>query len=350
MEEINDASGRPAAQAQAVPQADNPQALVRPEAKTIEELLAQFSGQEGALRNLTFLSESEQSLLRQHMAKQEVDRLKRLGELQGLMDDAQTEIDKGNHIRTFAASNDPEVIRKQREIDLLARQAQAALLIEPPKSIIDVIDFDPSLPQEMIINVYPGFPSVISFYDSTGAIWPVISAALGATGLFTAEKIGGAPGMYKVEALQPGAHLSGMFFLEGLDTAIPFRVNSVNTKMVNTRRQVMIPLTGPNAKKADIIKSDLTTPDKLGDEMFAFISGTISGIDGAVEHKLTGVPGQAFEYNGAVYIRTTAHLRAPILAETALGQWRLFKTYKRSFYWFAHNRREVKGYVKYGEE
>lgn len=137
--------------------------------------------------------------------------------------------------------------------------------------------------------------------------------------------------------------------MEGLDTTIPFRITSKNTDYVNSRRQVIIPLIGPNAKPAEYRSASSINLDEAGPEFFSFLSGSVSSVPNAREVDLVGIDGQAYYYNRFVYIRTTANLRSKgssLVREGSIGDYNLYQLHPRSFYFFSDHGRKVKVVVK----
>lgn len=321
-------------------------------AEAIPSSIEKYGSVDEAILHQGELTPDEQAELRKYVVDLEYQRLQSLYSEQEKLEQLQVKNKQKDVINQAEITNDPEMIRKLRELQLKAQIAQNQLLIHPPKSLIDTISFDPSLPQEMILKVFPGFPGAISFFDSTGAPWPIVKVKQGSNGAFNSEKMPG--NSYSLEAAQFGVSNTGWFILEGLDTVIPFRISSENPDYFNTRRQVIIPMHGPNATAPTVSgkmsQQDQVVMDKAGPEVFAFITGTTKGIDGAKETNLQGITGQAYIYNDFVYIRTTAVLRgkgSSLVEEATLGDFHLYKLYKRAFYWFFTGNQKVKAFVSY---
>ncbi|MBE3657736.1 hypothetical protein BOO92_13725 [Vibrio navarrensis] len=317
--------------------------------RSVSVLYEQYGTIERIVENLNELSYTEQAMVRKHLTELELERLAAIGDQKFALEEQKANAETEKELYKYKKANDPELILKQRQIQLQADQARHSLLVEPPKSLIDVIRFDPSLPQELKINVYPGFPAAISFYDNTGATWPIAEVKLGANGIFAATQT--PQDIYTLEALKPGAIHSGWFVLRDLDTVIPFRISSQYNQYVNTRRQIIVPQIGPNAQVAANSQTINTSRnDAVSDEIFAFMNGTFSSIEGARALKMTGISGQAFEYKSNVYIRTTAVLRGAagsLVEEHSLGKNNLYVLHKRTFYWFTFDSKKVRGYVHY---
>lgn len=314
----------------------------------INQLYETYGTIELIVENLDQLDYETKELVRSHLTNLELKRLTAIGEQTFKLEKHESSKSKKYEMYRYEQANNAEDILKKRKIKLEAEQAQYALLVNPPESLIDTIEFDPSIPQELLINVYPGFPSAISFYDATGAPWPVLQVKLGAKGIFTAQK---SPlSMISMEALKPGAQHSGWFVLQDLDTVVPFRISSKYGPYVNTRRQIAIPQIGPNARPEKMTSTQKVHAESMGKEAFAFINGTARGIAGAEVRTVTGIPAIAYLYNDYVYLRTTAELKGAtgtLFDQSSQGNFNLYKLSKRAFYWFSYNGNVVKGYVNY---
>ncbi|APX09763.1 DotH/IcmK family type IV secretion protein [Vibrio parahaemolyticus] len=315
-----------------------------------DALLKKYGSIENILINMRELEVYEQNAIQTYITDLEYSKLQSNYQNRDRLEILRAENKKNDIIKSEKMNSDPAFIERMRKIERQRLIAENKLLVRPPESLIDTIKFDPSLPQELILQVYPGFPGSISFFDQTGAPWPIVYVKLGAQGAFEAGKTPG--NAYSLEARLPGVTHSGWFQLKGLDTTIPFMISSEKTDYYNSRRQVIIPLIGPNAKPIQYRSTSSVDLDKAGPEFFSFLSGTTTGVPGAKETKLQGINGQAYLYNEFVYIRTTAILRSKgssLVREGSVGDYNLYKLYPRSFYWFSDGRQKVKAFVDTSE-
>ncbi len=312
-----------------------------------QELLARYGSIDEVLLNVDSLSIEEKNAFSTYLTNLEYLKLKANYKNRNKLELLDAEQRKEDLYLQEKLLSDPEFIENMRRLQHQKQVAENKLLHAPPESLIDTVPFDPSLPQELILQVYPGFPGAISFFDQTGAAWPIVLVKQGSNGVFTSSKMPN--NAYSLEAKEAGVTNSGWFVLEGLDTTIPFRITSRNTDYFNQRRQVILPLIGPNAKPEIQTSSKRIDINKAGPEFYSFLSGTTHGIPGAKEVELIGIPGQAFTYEGAVYIRTRMELRgkgSSLIREGKVGNYNLYKVYPRAFYWFYEGRKRVKAVVK----
>ncbi|KAB0482406.1 hypothetical protein F7Q91_03085 [Vibrio chagasii] len=316
------------------------------EDEVVSALLFKYGGIEEVLIHVDELSVPQQNAMQRYITNLEYLKLQSNYKNRTKLELLGAENAQNDLYLQHKINSDPNFIEKMRLLEQQAVFAKNKLLHEPPKSLIDTVPFDPSLPQELNLQVYPGFPGAISFFDQTGAPWPILLVKQGTDGVFKSEKMPN--NSYSLEAQTAGVTNSGWFVLEGLDTTIPFRITSQNTDYFNSRRQVILPLIGPNAKPLKYTSSSRVDVAKAGPEFYSFLSGTTNGVSGAKEAKLEGIKGQAFLYNDFVYIRTTANLRgkgSSLVQEGSVGAYNLYKLYPRSFYWFFDGRAKVKAFV-----
>ena len=312
-----------------------------------QHLLEKYGSIEDVLLNADSLSVEEQNAFASYITDLEYTKLQSNYDNRTKLEKLDVQNQKNDLYLQEKFNSDPKFIEKMRRLELQKQIAENKLLHAPPESLIDTIPFDPSLPQELILQVYPGFPGAISFFDQTGAAWPIVFVKQGSNGIFTSAKMPN--NAYSLEATQAGVTNSGWFVLEGLDTTIPFRITSRNTDFFNQRRQVILPLIGPNAKPEIQASSKRVNINKAGAEFYAFMSGTSYGVPGAKQVELIGIPGQAFTFEGEIYIRTTMELRgkaSSLIREGKVGNYNLYQVYPRAFYWFYQGRKKVKGIVK----
>ena len=313
----------------------------------VQHLLEKYGSIEEVLIHADSLSVEEKNAFSSYITELEYKKLKSNYDNRNRLELLDVENQRNDLYLQEKYNSDPKFIEKMRRLELQKEVAQNKLLHAPPESLIDTVPFDPSLPQELILQVYPGFPGAISFFDQTGAAWPIVYVKQGSSGIFTSAKMPN--NAYSLEAKEAGVTNSGWFVLEGLDTTIPFRITSRNTDFFNLRRQVILPLIGPNAKPEIQTSSKRVNINKAGPEFYAFMSGTIYGVPGAKQVELLGIPGQAFTYQGEIYIRTTMELRgkaSSLIREGKVGNYNLYQVYPRAFYWFYQGRKKVKGIVK----
>jgi len=315
-----------------------------------DDLVSKYGSIDEVLLNIDKLSVYEQNAFSEYVIQLEYQKLKTIYDNRTSLEVLDAEQQKNDLFLEKKLNSDPIFIEKMRRLTLQAEIAQNKLLHEPPESLIDTIPFDPSLPQELILQVYPGFPGAISFFDQTGAAWPIVYVKQGSDQIFTSKKMPN--NAYSLEAKEAGVTNSGWFVLEGLDTTIPFRITSRNTDYFNQRRQVILPLIGPNATPEVVTDTRRIDINKAGPEFYAFLSGTTHGISGAKQVELTGITGQAFTYQNSIYIRTTMELRgkgSSLIREGKVGTYNLYQLYPRAFYWFYQGRQKVKAFVKTGD-
>ena len=316
------------------------------EDQVVSALLQKYGSIEEVLIHVDDLTVPQQNAMQRYITNLEYLKLKSNYESRTKLELLGAENRKNDLFLQEQINSDPELIEKMRLLKQQVEIANNKLLHNPPKSLIDTVPFDPSLPQELNLQVSPGFPGAISFFDQTGAAWPIVLVKQGTNGAFVSEKMPN--NAYSIEAKLSGVTNSGWFVLEGLDTTIPFRITSKNTDYFNSRRQVIIPLIGPNAKPMKYTSSSRVDIAKAGPEFYAFLSGTTNGVTGAEKANLEGIKGQAFLYNDFVYIRSTAVLRgkgSSLVQEGSVGKYNLYKLYPRSFYWFFDGRTKVKAFV-----
>ena len=313
-------------------------------------LITKYGGYKEAIKNVDNLSLTEASCLTAYLIELQKHKIQmqQNGKTQLEVLDATNR--QQSVIEQLKLDSDEAYIQEKKALSAKAQIAENKYPFKIPKAIIDTVAFDPNKPQQLNLYVLPGFPGAFSFFDNTGAEWPVERVYMGDKKAFTAEPT--KTPAYAISATEWGRTYSGWFELKGLDNVIPFTISSIPRDSYNMRRKIIIPSIGPMAKKPEIIKLNNRKIDysEATPEVFAFINGTVDGIDGAKEVPLLGIEGESYLYNGFVYIRTKAQLKGAALIlvhEAALGEYHLYQLYKRAMYRFYDGRKIVKAFVKY---
>lgn len=135
-----------------------------------EALIKRYGSIEDAIMHAEELAVYEQNALQTFIVDLEYSKLQKSHENRQRLEVLAGEQKQSDLITQETLNSDPAFIKRMRELQRQKIIAQNELLHTPPESLIDAISFDPSIPQDLLLQVYPGFPGSISFFDETGAL------------------------------------------------------------------------------------------------------------------------------------------------------------------------------------
>lgn len=150
--------------------------------------------------------------------------------------------------RTQAEALTPAEILSLRRM-LMARQAAAAALPNPPKPVTGTVQVSltPGATPP-VIRIYQGMVSTLSVVDATGAPWPVTNIVAGNPALFTVARLDGPEG--SVLALTPMAAFGDsnlVLMLAGNPSPVMLTIVA-GQKDVDERTEVRVDAAGPEAR------------------------------------------------------------------------------------------------------
>lgn len=194
------------------------------------------------------------------------------------------------------------------ELRRMARDAQRATqrpLGSPPKSVIKTMELDVNNPEPVPVFVSSGYVSSLVYFDQTGAPWPVESVVVGDKDSFKATIIGEENNIISLNVMRQFATGNMLVNLKSLPMPLTVSLTG-DDKTVHARLNMMIPRFGPNAKTQITSESDI---DNAPPDLLNILDGQAPG--GAVRRRLEGISGDVWEFQGELYIRTSATLISP---------------------------------------
>ncbi|WP_390240765.1 DotH/IcmK family type IV secretion protein [Vibrio sp. R78045] len=313
-------------------------------ASSEQELLAKYGTIENALYRLDDLSPSELNVLQQIALK---DMTKKHRKIAKAKHDVRVlsisdGIDQSNEVHK--ASNNPEQIIERRVINDQINQAQRKPIYE---TVVDMTSetIDPELNQLINVNTMVNRPTAISFYDSMGNPYPIVNFLPKESTPFKFEPFN--ENILIVTAEQNHNSISGFVFLKAINQPIPIMYNANPNSKVDVKKNIHIPITSPDAKLSVSPISESYSSLTQNDEraMFAFLNGR--SMSGSERITIDGLPprSQAWKYKKHIYIKTTANMKHDIIGGKSSGNWKIYKAYPRSSYWFSINGRDTEVFV-----
>lgn len=183
-----------------------------------------------------------------------------------------------------------------------------------PKPVVRSIEIDPTgLSSPNIVRLWQGAISAIVFSDTNGNPWYVTSASFdkrffsdGSDPAKQADKLQGATNMLKLAPTAPYAYGNIVVELEGLPTALIFMLSTGNTDENDVRLDVRVKARNPGARPAIVEIDGVPEHDQS-------IASFVDGIppEGAQRLRVTGGEAEAWNYKGALYLRTRLSVLSP---------------------------------------
>lgn len=222
----------------------------------------------------------------------------------------------------------PEMIRDyRRRLDESQRAAATPPSGRFPNALTDSahITLDASQRPEVLLTG-PDTVSVMAFYDSSGAAWPIASYVIGKPSSFQVYAMQEGSNQLAVTPLIPHGFSNIIVSLVGESRPLVFevRTNALNT---HYRRDFTIEGTGPNAVTRPVVAAATEPRVRASNNlMMAFATGT--DIPGNAVRLATDNPSvRAWRYDGAVYLQSLETVISPPASQilTAAGQITAYK-------------------------
>lgn len=201
----------------------------------------------------------------------------------------------------------PEMIRSaRRQMD--AGQRAASLPPGPelkPALTSQTISLEPGV-EPPVLELAPGRASVLTFFDQTGAAWPIEAYVSGNPNQFDvlAPIEGGSSLTVTPLTAYPVSNL--VVFLSGEDVPIMFEIRA-GTTSVDYRRNINVNGLGPNA--VPTIIQTAAMPVNGDADLMRFLDGVPP--EGARRVEVLGGEASAWRWNGDLYLRTALTLVSP---------------------------------------
>ncbi|MEZ8292746.1 DotH/IcmK family type IV secretion protein [Vibrio splendidus] len=173
--------------------------------------------------------------------------------------------------------------------------------------VMKTITYDIAEEAPIDVKMVNANPASISFYDETGAPWPIKGEVLGDTKAFKFE-VTGEKGHTAVIHTTPDTEFSqsiALINLEGMTQSFVIRLIS-DTSTTDARLTVKVPRLGPNAEYSVLSNSVLDNKDPY---ILEILNGSSFG--SGERYEIEGIDGDAFLNNGRLYIKTKAKLLSP---------------------------------------
>ncbi len=158
------------------------------------------------------------------------------------------------------------------------------------------------------LSLAPGNATVLTFYDQTGAAWPVESVTVGNPTAYNAQEAGekGKTNMVVISPLSNFASANLVVTLVGYPVPVLFSLQTGSGR-VDYRLDVEITARGPNAHY------DMTESSSLQPTNDPTVQSFIDDVapKGAVKVTTTNSDVEAWRYKDMLYVRTTMELLSP---------------------------------------
>ena len=211
----------------------------------------------------------------------------------------------------------PDMIRRYREI--LGENERAARERPEPRqeSSVALVSLEPGEPAPLL-RASPSIASVVGFYDSTGAAWPVYQYVLGDGETFEARHLGGKSNNIVVTPSARFGFANLVVLLEGHDRPVSLRLN-ISEDVADDRFEVHVarrgPRSGPREGAAAPKRAVTATDDPI---LLAAAEGVGLPPD-AEPVEVSGVDASAWLAGGELYLRSRHALMSPAWTGSIAG-------------------------------
>ena len=211
----------------------------------------------------------------------------------------------------------PDMIRRYRQI--LGESERAAKERPEPRqeSSVALVSLEPGEPAPLL-RASPSIASVVGFYDSTGAAWPVYQYVLGDGETFEARHLGGKSNNIVVTPAARFGFANLVVLLEGHDRPVSLRLN-ISEDVADDRFEVHVARPGPLSAPREVAsapKRDVSATDD------PFLLAAAEGVDlppDAEPVEVSGVDARAWLAGGELYLRSRHALMSPAWTGSIAG-------------------------------
>lgn len=280
------------------------------------------------------LTQEEYDLIqrKREVLKRHVYEDQELNDLRGILNENNR---RDNYTRTRNEEYplESQEIVKLRQLDTEIKRAKNAPLKDLKLDITsEELDVDVNNP--IILRVARGYNATLVFFDQSGSPWPVEGDVLHNKSSFSSKVVSKTKHIVSFDISEDFSESTAMITLEG--HAVPIIVKLVGSDtVVDSRKSIRVLKYGPNAEVEPFVHNEL---ENVSSEMLSILEGANIPA-GAKRYVLNGVSGEAYLYNGDLYVRTRAMLMSPPWKQSAVSNsgYRIYKMKPSSVLLFSNN-------------
>ena len=211
----------------------------------------------------------------------------------------------------------PDMIRRYREI--LGESERAARERPEPRqeSPIALVSLEPGEPAPLL-RASPSIASVVGFYDSSGAAWPVHQYVLGDAETFEARHLGGKSNNIVLTPAARFGFANLVVLLEGHDRPVSLRLN-ISEDVADHLFEVHVTRPGPLSVPRDAVEGPKPALSAADDPMLIAAAEGVDLPPGAQPVEITGVDARAWLAGGELYLRSRHSLMSPAWTGSMAG-------------------------------
>jgi len=201
----------------------------------------------------------------------------------------------------------PEKVIEHRKKRQALERANSIRVSGPVNETFDTMNLPMEQKEAIEVYIVPGYLSTLTFFDSTGAPWPIEYAQPGNQSF--QMKIAGKKGnIINLDTSEMYSDANASIGLVGQNHNYIIKLVA-NDKKNTSKLSFRVPDRGPEAKQQ--IASSRSVVENAPEEMYDIINGRIYNLEGAKNVKISGVEADGYEYNGFLYIVSRHNLLSP---------------------------------------
>ena len=235
-----------------------------------------------------------------------------------------------------------EEIYKMRQIQRDVNKAKNAPLRDLKLDITSQ-ELDVDVNNPIILRVARGYNATLVFFDQSGAPWPIEGDVLHNKSSFASNVVSKTKHIVSFDIAEDFSESTAMITLEGHPVPIIVKLVGGDT-VVDSRKSIRVLKYGPNA---EIEPFSYTELENVSSEMLSILEGA-NIPNGAKRYLLNGVSGEAYLYEGDLYIRTRAMLMSPPWKQSAVSNsgYRVYRMKPSSVLLFSNNGERIEATVE----
>jgi hypothetical protein len=201
----------------------------------------------------------------------------------------------------------PEKILEHRKKRQEQERASSIRVSGPVKETFNTMNLPMEQKEVIEVKIVPGYLSTLTFFDSTGAPWPIEYAQPGNES-FQINIAGEKGNIINLDTSNMYADANASIGLVNQNHNYIIKLVA-NDKENTSKLSFRVPDTGPEANQQ--ISTSRNVVENAPEEMYDIINGRIYNLEGAKNVKISGVEADGYEYNGFLYIVSRHNLLSP---------------------------------------
>lgn len=201
----------------------------------------------------------------------------------------------------------PEQVLEHRKKRQELERANSIRVSGPVDETFDTMNLPMDQREAIEVKIVPGYLSTLTFFDSTGAPWPIEYAQPGNES-FQMNIAGEKGNIINLDTSDMYTDANASIGLVGQNSNYIIKLVA-NDKENTSKLSFRVPDTGPEANQQ--ISSSRSVVENAPEEMYDLINGRIYNLEGAKNVKIEGVEADGYEYNGFLYIVSRHKLISP---------------------------------------